>query len=578
MSMSALRTPSPALVVAFLAGLAAGVALAWLLEDRDRFVAPRLTADRDASPVHEHAPSAPTLHAGGREPTASPLPAETPARTADPLPPFEPPAELGLPPGVAGWIRVEVVTTPETEGSGGTVYALAAGAPGVEDIDLVPHGEAYADAPGRIAVARPGRYDVGLVLGEGHLLRRDVLVTAGETTTVVFQPPVPRRVHVVLEDPLPVVPGWSVLVGLQLGPVADGRVVSWPGRGEHQNRVYGMNLAPRTSEVGAFLPGERFTMRATLFAHRAAPKPVSQPVKGFCVVCEPAEIEGGDTVRLRIVPAGTLRLEATLDAGTWPAGVERMLDLEVRHPAGVHRIHEAVSQAGDPQTDGAEVYAWSFFVPAGAVEVRWSGADIEPDSLRGLVVRTGETTQGEFDMRFAGRARQLGRPLRIEVVWPEAREEDDQLQLAGAFRLADGRREVSTWSVVRGEGGVREPRMRVAAGYVGVIGRLWATGPLEVPPGETLRIRPVLGGLIVLAPEVDRPESMGRLLLRRPDGLPIPRPDEGFDLDVEARAGRVLGPFVPGEHAFQVWLGARRLPDVKVTVRAGRTAALVIPP
>ncbi len=558
------------ILLAFAAGVAAGVALAWLLEDRP--VAPGSTLQGDEEPAAPRGEEPPELLTKGRppEPTkqgglAAPQP------TVPPLAPFEPPADADLPPGVAGWIRVEVVPPADQDDAGGEVYVLDAGAPGVDEIERIPHGDAYASDPAVIPIARPGRYDVGLVYGAINLIRTDVRVEVGETTTVVFRFPAPQGITVTLVDPLPELPGWLSRVNLQLEPIGSERRVPYPGRGERRNYAWGWTQTQRTMTVGNVPPGGRYRIRAQLTRYQAKPKPRWKPLSGHAGICTPEEVGPGSHVRLHIVPSGKLHLRATLDLATWSAGLERNVRLELRHAGGTIVRQAWVEQGGD------SVFSWSFVLPSGPVTISWTGRDVRSGKLTGIDVRSGETTRVEAQFAYTGRVTASGRPLRIEVDWPRGLDGDEPLRLAGAWSRFEGPPEVSSWSIEKGDNPEQEPRVRTATGLIGAIGRTWATGPLEVPRGDLLRVRPVRGGLLVITPEVSRPESMGSLVLRRPDGLPIHQTGEGWEHEVPAVTGRVIGPFVPGEHTFQVWLGSRRLPDVKATVRAGRTAALVIP-
>ncbi len=573
-NMSNDRSSSVLVLVAFVAGVAAGVALAWLLEGDPDATSGRLTAERDAA--SERAPAEPGLVAKGTpQPMGRSVPPDSAASAASPLPapPFEPPAELDLPPGVAGWIRVEVVPPAGQSDVGGEVYVLAAGAPGVDDIDLVPHGDAYTSEPAQMAVARPGRYDVGLVIGQIQLLQTNVSVVAGETTTVVFRVPVAEGVTVTLEDPLPEVPGWTSQMNLRFVPLGAARHCTYPGRGEGRNLTWGWTLRKRTMTAGSILPGQRYRVSANLTRYQAKPKPLRLAMAEHFAVCSPEQVGPGSHVRIRIRRSGVLSLRAVLEPTSWPVGVEQEIHVAVDHAGG--SIHRSYLVEHDDVEEGTR-YTWTFRAPAGPVIVRWRGTDIQSGVLEGLAVRAGERLRLEADIRYTGRAPSNSRPPRLEVAWPPSMDGDEHLDLAGVWRRAHGELDVSTSSFGRRDDVELDARFRTARGLIAVIGQQWATGPLEIT-GDALRVRPVRGGLVVIAPEVTRPESMGYLLLRRPDGLPIPRPEEGWDLAVRAETGRVLGPLAPGEHTFQVWLGSRRLPDAKVTVRAGRTTPLVIP-
>ncbi len=577
------RSSTPVVVVAFLAGLAAGVALTWLFDGRSAGTAGApLTVDRGEQPVGSgHDAGQPALHTAGRpsqaEDSAGP---DSDGRVAPPPPalPYEPPADLDLPPGVAGWIRVDVVSPNPDVSISGEAYVLSPGADGLDDLELVPHGYPNDEEPAVIALGRPGRYDVGFVWQQSHFLRRDVLVVAGETTTVVFQPPVAQQLTVTLADPLPQRPGWETMLNLRLVGRGNEEAISYPGRGQRLNRGWSGNIASGTHKVGNLFEGDRVKVTGVIFQHRTHPKAETKFLYDRVVVASPPEAGPGEAVTIKLAPACKVRVRARFDWPSWPVGVHRALDVEIEHVGGVDRHAQGVARY--PNNKEGDFYTWNFTVPEGPVRVRWSGIDLQPGRAPVIQARPGAAQDVSIDLTFTGRhPRDRGRPLWVDVAWPKDADKDAVLELAAVVREPRRREaEAESWVFERERTTRRsEPELRRVRKVLGSIGDTHATGPITIPSAEALLVRPIRGGLIVLAPEVTRSDSMGQFVLRRPDGLAIRIGEQEYQPDVPVVVGQVIGPFVPGEHTFHLWLASQRLPDVKVTVRAGRTSALIIP-
>jgi len=579
--MSTQRKLTP-LAFAFLAGIVAGIALTWLFEPRTtEGPADTLSAEREAGRTTSSidAPAA-VLHTSGRPQATMPPggpPDAAPLSGPPPAPPFEPPADLDLPPGVAGWIRVEVVPPPGTQTVSGSAYVLAAGARGVDDIDLVPHAYPNSEEPVQIPLGRPGRYDVGFLWNQSVVLRQDVTVVAGETTTVVIQPPAPQRLTVTLAGPLPQRAGWQTSVEVRLSPSTSRRVVTCPGRGERRNVGSANRISIGTHTLGHLLPGERVHVRAYVWYQRSTPKSEWVSPRDVVVVARPSEAGLGDRVSLRVVPTSVVHVTATLDPASWPGGVVRHIQLDIEHAGGQDTsVHDVEGSVGATAED---VYGWSFRVPEGPVTVRWHGPDIRSGTASSFNAIAGKTHDVAVDLAFTGRrVPGQGRPLYVDVAWPKRVGDDATLELAGvAPRGPDDDPEIPTWSFEPGEDASEStPEMRRVRTVVGWIGDAYATGPIRLPTSDTLHVRPQRGGLLILAPEVVRSEEMGQYVLRRADGLPIRSSGGSYAVDLPVQAGGVIGPFLPGAHTFQVWLGSQRLADATVTVRAGRSTALVL--
>ena len=564
----------------FLAGLASG----WLLFGLDApptSEGPVLGEDPTSDASSET--GAPLLEARGRERTPRRATAKdvAPGTGTDASPAgssgaaAESPTEdlEGFPPGVRAWIRVIVEPAPGESVVSGEAYVLPAGGAGVDDIEAAPHTDANSEEPGLIPLGQAGVYDVGFAWREHATLRRDVEVRDGETVTVAFQASEVGSVRVQLDDPLPTIAGAEVYAMAYLGKVAEGDGTAYPGRGEYRSYGWSTRLQAGTTTFGRLVPGERARLTLRLVLSRREPRPMFRTLASHALVASMETVEAGDLVRVRVVPSAALTLELGHDPSRWPVGLARQLTVEVAHARGTERLSIWFQRRDQMKPDFA--LRRHIAVAPGPVEVRWRGRDVEPGVLRGTMGDTGSALTLRGELALAASASALGRPLRLDVVWPAGAPEDEELKLCGIIHRSDGE-DLAGWTVARTDTDPRESMMREACPLVGVIGHEFATPVLRRPQGDTLRIKPVRGGLIVVVPAIVTPGRLGRLVLRRADGLPIPRVDGGFAARIEVETGQRIGPFPPGTHVFHVSRGGQQLPDARVVVRAGRNSPMVV--
>lgn len=103
-------------------------------------------------------------------------------------------------------------------------------------------------------------------------------------------------------------------------------------------------------------------------------------------------------------------------------------------------------------------------------------------------------------------------------------------------------------------------------------------GPIRLASREVRRLRCRLGGWIATSPNGPLPVG-ARVEIRRRDGAPfVFRTKDGLHVDTHADVapGLVLGPFVPGAQALDVYAGGRLLAQYRVEVHAQRYAPLQV--
>lgn len=577
--------PALRLVLWFATAAAAGFLFAWLLDVRGSSQS-RAGADRPQGPEEEAESRLATADGGGGGvPALVAAPAEAAAtastRDATSVPTAawpEPP-----PPGEGGWVEVEVRGL--EPGAEGEAYLLPAGGASPSDAADMAYGVVGPGRPARLRALADGRYDVGFVCDAFRLLETDVWIGSGKTIPLRLVAPALDFVEFVIEAlPPPGPSGTNVVARLRAG--ADGGS-QYPGRQEAWESAHSRTVsAPGTVRLGPIARDQ--VARADVSVLDLDPTESGNGVWRFSrrVVarCEPAQVRGGDRVRVRFVEAAPLTVIATTDR-SWPAGAWAEVEMRLEHAAGTHEGHMGFMGAEVGEPSGAQRV--EFLGVAGPARLVWQGPAVRPGRLDGIVLVSGEAQERSVTLEWAGQASpaQPGEPLAIEAVLPVGPlDADDELAVAARPSAGEGASEgwYEDWSLGPGAGPFEvDGAWRRASHLVVSIGERWVSAPLPVPARGPLRATFGVGGHLVVV--LERPwagESAGRPRLRRADGLMLRAkgPDlDGYQAAPPVTSGVVLGPLWPGEHEFDLVVGGRAVRRVKATVRAGRTGALLVP-
>jgi hypothetical protein len=514
------------------------------------------------------APAAPTLRPRDRVPAhpsrdagRAPAPTER-AESAEPTEPAGAPVPVASPEEFPV-LEVLVVQGDGAPAGGANVYALVAGASGVDED---PASQATADGEGlcRLPLPAPGRYDVGVLNGAaGQALATDVTVPSSAPLRLELAP----LARVVFEvDPdvtAHLKPGQPLQLGAEL--VSQRPRYGYPGRG--QDRHVNFVVAARGSFETLLPAGRRFRASASGPAVRAIPVP--------------AEFTPPDTVRFRAPTY--VRLSARFlppeRSSPWPAWIPVRFDFGPANGAPQERSY---GLAAGQALGSLPAVRWDFGGIAESGIVRWSGAG----------VRDGEA---RFEAATAPYAPDdAGTPIEITVTEIQAAgadgPEDDRP--ASAIRILASSLPRGTDTVVdvatdAGDGSsisAEDVQKGATLGFetdwsfaIARAGDHWVGGPVR-RRGALTEIALREGGYLVLVPERMPPEAIGAPQLTRVDGGPCLSPDDGFEPHVRVAPGRVLGPFEPGEVVFSITLGGLPAGEVRAVVTAGEHRALRFAP
>jgi hypothetical protein len=552
---------------------------------------------------------------GGATPNAmAPADATASGRSASgepeagvPPAPGEDPPSRG--PASATWIEIAVrgadggplVNEPWLE-----AYALPAGSRGADDLSSVPNAAFPSAETGRIPIAMPGRYDVG-VIGPGvFAFAQDVVVDGGATVRVDLAPAPREPATFRIEGPVPRDRRFAVTVSI----VSTGEVSArpYPGRGESPSIE---SIQDWTLEEPAIvhLPREReFAFGVSvreLREERRKGTPLwvegTDDVDPWTTPLQPWHgiVRAGDAVTLRFAEPAKFKLNLRTEPPVPPG---TLLDIEGTLVQG--RTSVPLRYAMGPEGDregSAFVIEWTG-IP-GPATLRWRpgrrgpghpAVDFAPGGPIEFVLEAGKVVEIPVEIRIdpgpallaldAGPVRIVprlpgGGPPPTEGISmftfrrdPDSGEADEWAQWTdqaeeGGFVLDAGQRSEWTHFVVVGTTGL-------------------VSAPLAMPQGGTAEVDLLPGGYLLVATDALPPPGHGLLRIRRLDGavMALTGADSDGRWGVEdvfsrpvVRAGTILGPLPEGTHAFEAFLGGVRVGEASARVTAGRIGILRIP-
>jgi hypothetical protein len=469
-------------------------------------------------------------------------------------------------------LRVRLVEASGAPAGSAEVYALPAGAPGVDDAREVATDWSQ-DEDFTLVLPRPGLYDVGASRGTSHVLREDVSVPAVEPLVLRLPETAPVRFDAAPElvsrlrpEKPPEPPHEAQLDPLLVHfvPATSVRTVQYPGRGE----------------VGA--PRERFVARISReVASTTVPCPrgvryrVARVAGRIPVTATPAEFLAPSTISL--APAGARihfemrfpSLSAALGHGVTPVA---HLSIE-----GVEEEVVAQETYGSAERLSRRPLRYDgWHVPVESGFLTWRGPGLrsgrvafqaDSDGEAKIVVDAlveGTLPTSPFDSRPA-------RSFRVVAVEPDPPPEVH-------LDWSDGADVKFTWDPGRGEGtGVVRGDFRhlLALGtspdgnwtWLSQIATAGDSGPIE------LRLR--RGGWLLLAPG-RWPEELLPIRVSVA-GVPYTQFDSEWGESATVVPGTVVGPLLPGPTRLLVRLGGVDIGEVETVVRPGAIVPVVIP-
>lgn len=575
----------------------------------DRLPAERVEAVRSPdAPLRRDELKAP--HLVGRE-----------APVARPFSPSPPPPEATAPPDAPGVapaptdprivarLEVHVPLPPGAFSLGGTVYALPAGSPGVQDCELVPHADLDAET---VVIPLPGagHWDVGYAGHLGEARVEDVRVTAG--TTVPVRLILPRQAPITFFFEDADAAAWargrepSVLVRSNRAKNAK----RFPGLGEGGTLGWTLGLSTAHSIKLPPVPADReyeLTLRykSTVKAGGASNVSRRKGWPNWKLRLERDRVRAGAEVGLVLVEQATLLVVFSLRGRTahpWPK--------ELGLPVRVHLERGGRSLGGHTwgrvEIRGAtELRSNTTFLRAdpGSASLVWDGASCLPGRLDGIDLVAGELVRIEAaidldpEFRYVPGGEAPTARLRVRIDGERSPHREAELTIYAADPLRGPVAQLqhleipSVWPDVAKSAEIIDLPDEEWAG-VGFLaatdGPDRATRPIPVD-GVTgvidLRLEPA--GLLAVVPTWWSSNRLGQLCLRMADGTPMvasvwsdggtsPEP-YGVWAVVAATPGKLIGPLVPGDYEFDVLLGTTCVGRVRGTVRAGRVEILRLP-
>ena len=498
------------------------------------------------------------------------------------------------------WLDVAVVEeNGEPCRTTGVVYALPAGEPGADDLDDVSHATLGNGASARLAVPIAGAYDVGCRALGRFGLATNVCAEAGKRTPVTVRLPAGLPLEVVWDRSQrdadakegPDLQGKLLLAALDV-PFRE-----FPGRGEHLGLTREIDLWSDGPWVTTDLPrGTRLEVGASLieFApRRGGEKAMPGPCRHYRLVADRTIAFPGDTVRVRLehLARVTIRLRG-IPSTDWPeGGASGTFYFEQGWGTTPHR-----AAWGSRAEIVGRTTALDFEGVPGQLRLRWEGEGIAEGSREDLFLESGENGEVECllrpDLATAppSRASANREHLSVWIQGLSARGSAPGLQeeprVFAVAATEDGTASETLDSAVSLEGPEPFPvsdDFHRSREILAVFGTTHASDPVPVPAGGSVVVTVRPAGLLIVVPETVTTAGMGKLEVRRSDGLPIPvRSADDWTMLGEARLsprvqpGTMLGPFPEGELRFEVRLGRVRLPDATATVRAGHIGVLRI--
>lgn len=510
----------------------------------------------------------------------TPLP-ERPAAPPEPASPFVPD---GLP--------VEVVVPLDAEGQpyAGTVYALEAGSPGVDDMDVVPELLVTGAQQATLRVPFAGRYDIGFVPLEHawSVLASDVEIALSKPASVTLERP--RRLAAIrlaaLDGEWPDEP---VTVTVFAGD--DGR----PGRrrlpGREEQRTFTVKL---TGWDGA--------------ARRFCERPVGEPTV-IGLRAEQPQGEGGDATSpwVPFTPRPFVTIDPLLIV-SWVRAAT--LDVHILVP-DVHKTASVVVLLRGPRDEPRRA----------TLDVRPGDRDTRFAHFEGLVPGTHavtafgeglESTRAEITLEPGGHGRLALTVGEVEDTTGSAAEEADAPReipvtlrgvpagfegavgvfgsdpsrpddLVGVEVAAEPRADSPLEAVVRLYRADAEGPFRAFAYAMPLetTGESLAAGPLELAVGAPTDVGLVPAGYVVpLVPFEANTAGSAPLRLVHAERVPLPTltPEGVVVRSAVLAAGHPrIGPLPPGRVRFDVLVGRRRVGTVDVEVVAGEVVRFELP-
>ena len=480
-------------------------------------------------------------------------------------------------------------------------YALPAGARGVNDLATVPNTAFPCAETGRIPIAVPGSYDVGVV-GDGvFAFAPDVVVESGATVRVDLAAAVREPATFRVEGPVPGDRHFSVKVSIL--PAGEVECLSYPGRKELPP---GEHVAEWDLGVPAIvhLPREREFAFTVSVNEKKSGQPLwtdLDPVVPSTVLLQPWRgiVRAGDTVTLRFAEPAAFRLAIHTEPAV-PQEALLILDATLVQGRLSHEFQFAATTDG-AREQSAFVVEW-FGVP-GPATLRWRAGkrgpghpavDFPPGGPVEFVLEEGKVVEIPVEIRIDAGPALLARssePVRILPRLPGGAPPPAEGISMFTFRRSADSGEADEWAQWedRAEDGgfVLDGDQRsewthfVLVGTTGLV-----SAPLAMPEVGTAEVDLLPGGYLIVATDALPPPGAGQLTLRRLDGAAMAL--TGADSDgrwlVEdvfsrpvVRAGTILGPLPEGTHAFEAFLGGIRVGEASARVIAGRIGILRIP-
>jgi len=571
--------------------VAAGFLGAWILRPLPeiRFLErPAGSASDAPAPPESRSPT--TAGSGGRGPAAG---------AAGPTAEGAPPARERR----GSWIEVSLADdSAASDGRWVEAYALPAGARGVDDLALVPHASFAADESGRIPIAVPGRYDVGLV-GEGiSALAREVEVEEGGTARVVLQRPRLEPATFRVEGPIPETEGLAVRVSV--APPDGSGFRAYPGRDDPPPGARVEEWRPAEPAVVLLPPDRDFAFQVSVLETRLVdgPRGPRRQALSSESILQPwhGTVRARETVTLRFAAAAGIRFLVRTEPAI-PQGAVLELEVALAQGRETRRLGFAAG-ATDRRERGEFSHEWTG-VP-GPATVSWRPLPARPRRAAVLfppggpvevVLEAGKVVEVPVDLRIdAGPALEAlaaRGPIRIRPRLPGGGALPDGEAALFTFRRDPDSGEADEWahwtdaeedgSLELNEEARGEWSEFLLLGPGGLVGE-----PAAIPDGDAIEVPLAPGGHLLVATELLPPPGGGRLAIRRADGKPIPRfgiGDQGrpepleFGTRLAVGPGSLLGPLPEGTHSFEVFLGGVRVGEASARVVAGRVGILRLP-
>jgi hypothetical protein len=293
---------------------------------------------------------------------------------------------------------------------------------------------------------------------------------------------------------------------------------------------------------------------------------------GFKGVARPPRIRAGDLLVVEVRRLTALRVKLVPEGDGWEEGFDIRVHLTLGRPDGTESASSVV-RVSKPVDEKAETILWD---RPGFARLAWDGEHVVAGTMDALI-DFGGTATADVPLRlrpgvFAGMERI---PLVFEE---ESLKPEDRVEVTGHPMIRAEEYPLPGFSFELRDASPLPAAWRVHREVVVSVGREWASNPLPIPRTGPLRVPLVPAGMLMLVPEAEVPEEMGRFRLRRRDGHPIPVPDREAEWSfARVRTGQMLGPLPAGTYEFEVFAGRTKIKEVRTEVRPGRTLPLVIP-